>query len=318
MDITVVIVNWNTCSLLRNCLQSVYRTIRGMSCEVIVVDNASQDGSVAMLEQEFPMVIIIKNSENRGFGTANNQAFRTMQGRYALLLNTDTILTEKAVSELFFFMENHPQAAMAAGQLLKEDGTKQNSIAAFPTLLTIFANMPLLEYLLPGRYPSKRYEYRDPVEIESGVGACLIVRKKAIDEIGMFDERYFFFFEETDWARQMRSKGWKVYFVPSARIYHLQGKSIGGNIRSRIEFYHSRYQYLRKWNKRPVYKIMVGILFMRLSANCFLTGLANFLMLSSNRNMREKWAVYSKLLLWHLKGCPIRRNLFTELRKEGS
>lgn len=304
MDISIIVVNYNTRNLLRNCLNSICETVSDISCEIIVVDNASSDSSIAMLEEEFPGVQIIKNPENRGFGAANNQAFRIMKGRYALLLNTDTILTENAVKELFRFMESSPEAAIACGQLLNADGTKQNSIAAFPTLLTLLFNAAFLEYLFPARYPSKRHDYNNPVEIDSGVGACLMVRKSAIDEAGMFDERYFFFFEETDWAREMRSKGWKVYHVPAARIYHLQGRSIGRDIHSRLEFYRSRYQYFRKWNSGSASLLLSCAVFARLTANWLLTAAANILLLGLHKGMREKLNIYSRLILWHLKGRP--------------
>ena len=202
-----------------------------LSYEVIVVDNGSQDGSTDMLRSTFPHVRLIENSRNLGFAAANNKGFRVMSGRYALLLNTDTILQENAVRELFSFMEACLEAAMACGQLLNADGTKQNSVACFPTLLTLMTNTPLLEYLLPLKYPSKRYHYESPIEVDSGIGACLLVRKKAIDEVGELDERYFFFFEETDWAYAMRKAGWKIFHVPTAFIYHLQGQSIGKDVR---------------------------------------------------------------------------------------
>ncbi len=304
MDISIVIVNYNTRDLLRNCLNSIFETVLDISYEIIVVDNASGDSSVAMLEKEFPDVKDIRNEKNRGFGAANNQAFRIMKGRYALLLNTDAILTENAVKELFAFMESSPTAAMACGQLLNADGTKQNSIAAFPTLLTLLFNAAFLEYLFPTRYPSKRHDYKKPMEIDSGIGACLMVRKNAIDEVGMFDERYFFFFEETDWAREMRSRGWKVYHVPAARIYHLQGRSIGRDIHSRLEFYRSRYQYFRKWNSRPASLLLSGAVFARLTVNWLLTVAANILLLGLHKEMREKLNIYSRLILWHLKGRP--------------
>ncbi|MEI7673179.1 MAG: glycosyltransferase family 2 protein, partial [Deltaproteobacteria bacterium] len=208
--ISIIVVNWNTRELLRKCLESVGTTIRSLSYEIIVVDNASTDGSVAMLREKFPQVCVIENLENRGFGTANNQALRIMTGRYALLLNSDAILTENAVSELFACMENHPDAAMACGQLLNADGSRQNSIAAFPSLLTLMTNMSLLEYLFPRRFPSKRYSHSEIVEVDSGIGACLIVRREAMDSVGLFDERYHFFFEETDWAYRMRRAGWKI------------------------------------------------------------------------------------------------------------
>jgi len=304
MDISIIIANFNTRDLLRNCLNSIYQTVLDISYEIIVVDNASSDGSITMLEEEFPGVQIIKNTENLGFGAANNQAFRIMKGRYALLLNTDTILTDHAVKALFTFMESNPEAAMACGQLLNADGTKQNSIAAFPTLRTLLFNTAFLEYLFPTRYPSKRHDYKEPIEIDSGIGACLMVRKAAIDEVGMFDERYFFFFEETDWAREMRSKGWKIYHVPTARIYHLQGQSIGRDVRSRMEFYRSRYQYFRKWNSGPMFVLLSCAAFTRLIMNWLLTVAANLFLLGMHEGMRGKLNIYSRLILWHLKGCP--------------
>ena len=303
MDLSVVIVNWNTESLLRDCLRSVYDTVEGMTFEVIVVDNASSDGSVAMLKVEFPQVRRIENYENRGFAAANNQAFRVMTGRYALLLNSDTVLTGGAVCELYAFMEEHPEAVMACGQLLNADGSKQNSIAAFPTLLSLLVNVPLLEILFPARYPSKRQEYRHPIEVDSGIGACLIVRKSAIDGVGGLDERYFFFFEETDWARTMREAGWKIYHVPTARIYHFQGKSVGADVRSRIHFYRSRYLYFLKWESEA-WPIAAVLIVMRLIVNWVFTGLGVVLTLGLNRGLRGKWKVYSQLIGWHLRGCP--------------
>lgn len=304
MDISIIIVNRNTRDLLQNCLESISKTIRNISYEIIVVDNASQDGSDAMLKDKYPQVKIIQNTENLGFGAANNQAMRIMNGRYALLLNSDTVLTENAVHELYAFMENHPEAAMSCGQLLNADGSKQNSIASFPTFITLLTNMPMLEYLFPKRYPSKRYNYEKPIEVDSGIGACLLVRKKAIDEIGMFDERYFFFFEETDWAYRMKATGWKIYHVPTAFIYHFQGQSIGRDIHSRIEFYRSRYQFFQKWKKRPYYILVRFVIIIRLFVDWLLTAIANVFSLGMNRKLRDKFIIYSKLILWHLHISP--------------
>lgn len=304
MDLSIIIVTWNTAALLRRCLQSIAETVQGLACEVIVVDNASSDGTAAMLREAYPWVRLIANAENRGFGAANNQALRLMAGRYALLLNSDTVLTDSAVRVLFDFMERTPAAAMAGGQLLNADGSRQNSIAAFPTPLTLLTNMPLLEALFPRRFPSKRHDYPGPIEVDSVIGACLMVRKSAIDRVGMLDERYFFFFEETDWARQMRAAGWKVFHVPAARIYHLQGQSIGRSVRSRIAFYRSRYQYFEKWESAGTYRLVRAILWLRLAANALLTSLAVVLTLGLRRELRDKAAVYGSLLAWHLRGCP--------------
>jgi GT2 family glycosyltransferase len=302
MDISIIIVNWNTRELLKNCIISVVKTVQGPSYEIIVVDNASTDGSVAMLREDFPEVVVIENHENRGFGAANNQAMRIMNGRCALLLNSDTVLCEHAVERLFAFMESHADAAMACGQLLNADGSRQNSIAAFPNLFTLLMNTSLLEYLFPARFPSKRYGFEVPRQVDSCIGACLMVRKAAIDAVGMFDERYFFFFEETDWAHTMHKAGWKSYQLPDARIYHLQGQSIGRNINSREEFYRSRYQFFRKWENRLAYLLLRTVIVARLFVNLALTAAGAMLTLGLNRGLRDKTYVYGRLMVMHLKG----------------
>lgn len=303
-DLTIVIVNYNTKDLTADCLESVYRTVKGISFEIFVVDNASSDGSVECIRSKYPLVKLIKNGENLGFAAANNQALRIMKGRYALLLNSDTVLTEGAVNKLFTFLEVHSEAAMACGQLLNRDGTKQNSIASFPGLATLIFNVPLLEFLFPRRFPSKRNDYSEPIEIDSGIGACLMIRRKAIEQVGLLDERYFFFLEETDWALQMKKAGWKIFHVPGAFIYHLQGQSIGHNLRSRILFYRSRYIYFQKWKGTFNYMLACFIIFLRLVVNWFFTLVANVLTAGLQSNLRRKLALYSKLLIWHLQGCP--------------
>ncbi len=305
MDISFIIVNWNTQALLKDALESIFNTVGTLSHEVIVVDNASSDGSVAMLRQYYPQVRVIANTENRGFGAANNQGFAVMQGRYALLLNTDAVLTPGAVQKLWAFAEATPRAAIICGQLLNADGSKQNSIASFPTLLSLATNTSLLEYLFPRRYPSKRYAHTSPIEVDSAVGACMMIRKTALDAVSFFDERFFFFFEETDLAFAMKRAGWDVYHVPDAWIYHLQGKSIGSNARSRIEFYRSRYQFIRKWKSPAFYRLAAAIIFKRLSVTLFLNAFGVLLTLGAVQSLRQKTAVLWKVLVWHFRGRPM-------------
>jgi GT2 family glycosyltransferase len=227
LDITFVIVNWNTRDLLLNCLKSIFETAIGFKYEVWLVDNASTDGSVNAARNAYPSIRIVQNKKNLGFAAANNLAFARMKGRYAVLINTDARLTNGAANALFGFLEKTPEAAMACGQLLNRDGTKQNSIAPFPSLLTLISNETLLRALFPKKYPSKRRHYGAPLEVDSCIGACIMVRKSAMDRIGFLDERYFFFMEETDWAYRMKQGGWKIYFVPTAKIFHEQGKTVG-------------------------------------------------------------------------------------------
>ncbi|MGP8154503.1 MAG: glycosyltransferase family 2 protein [Smithella sp.] len=301
IDISVIIVNWNTKDLLRDCLNSVYKTITDLIFEIIIVDNFSSDGSVAMVEKEFPSVIKIVNKENKGFGTANNQALAIMKGKYALLLNTDAVLTPQAVKRLWDFCEANEKAAIVCGQLLNSDGSKQNSIASFPCLLTLAFNTSVLEYLFPRLYPSKRYKHASPIEVDSVIGACMMIRKKSLDEAGAFDEHYFFFFEETDLAYTMRLRGWKIYHVPDAFIYHLQGQSVGQNARSRIEFYRSRYKFLRKWHNHIYYNLAKVIIFLRLLVNGVSAAIFTILTLGFNKKARYKLVIYSELIYWHFQ-----------------
>jgi hypothetical protein len=224
-----------------------------------------------------------------------------MKGKYALLLNSDAVLTPGAVNKLWDFCEANENAAIVCGQLLNADGSKQNSIASFPDLLTLAINVSILEYLLPGCYPSKRYEHKLPIEVDSVVGACMMVRKKALDKTGFFDERYFFFFEESDMAYTMRIRGWKIYQVPDAFIYHLQGQSVGRGTRSRIEFYRSRYQFFNKWHNPVYFYLAESVIFLRLLVDYVLNLIFCILTLGLNKNARHKLVVYSELILWHFQ-----------------
>jgi GT2 family glycosyltransferase len=299
MDISFIIVNWNTKDFLRDCLDSISNTVEKLAFEIIVVDNASSDGSVAMLTEEYPRIKIIANKENRGFGAANNQGLAIMRGKYALLINTDAVLTRDAVGRLWSFAESHPEAAIVCGQLLNADGSRQNSVAAFPTLLTLLVNTSVLEYLLPKWFPSKRYEHKKPLQVDSAIGACMMIRKKALDEAGRFDERYFFFFEETDLAYAFARAAWKVYQIPDAFIYHLQGQSIGHNIKSRIEFYRSRYQFLQKWYSRPYYYLARGVILFRLLVDWLINFAAVAFSLGLIKNVKQRLTIYGQLISWH-------------------
>lgn len=303
MDISFIIVNWNTKDLLLECLASIYQTVNEIAFEIWVVDNGSSDGSVGAVKDKYPSIKIIENRINLGFAAANNLALERMGGQYALLLNTDTVLSADAVSELHRFMEVNPEAAIACGQLLNLDGSKQNSIANFPSLLSLVSNETLLRLLLPRRFPSKRREYRTPIEIDSCIGACMLIRKKAIDQTGFLDDRYFFFLEETDWAYRMKKVGWKIYFVPAAKIFHAQGKSVRIRADARIMFYRSRYAFFKKWHQGS-YPLVCLVIFSRLLINTLLSLLGVALTLGLKRGLNRKSIVYVQLIVWHMKGCP--------------
>lgn len=303
MEISFIIVNWNTKALLLQCLDSIRETAAGIAHEIWVVDNASTDGSIEALQVHYPEVHLVRNEVNLGFAAANNQAFFRMAGRYAILLNSDARLLHGAARALYDYMEGHPDVGMACGQLLNPDGSLQRSVANFPSWITLLGNETVLNLLFPKRYPGKRRVSPDPVEVESGIGACLILRKEAIDRIGGFDEGYFFFFEETDYARRMWANGWKVVFVPQARIVHEQGKSVGARADGRILFYRSRHRYLRKWHPLA-YPVLGGIVVVRLVVNFLLSGAGTLLTAGCMPSLRNRTLVYGKLIGWYLRGCP--------------
>jgi GT2 family glycosyltransferase len=205
-------------------------------------------------------------------------------------------------------MENNPDAGMVCGQLLNQDGSKQHSFANFPGLASLLFGEALLERIFPNRYPSKRNAGLSPKEVDSCIGACMMVRWKTMQTVGWLDESFFFFFEETDWARRMKQAGWKVYMVPSAQIYHLQGQSVGHNVRSRILFYTSRYIYFEKWH-REISDLVRGIVFLRLLINTALNLLGFIGTLGLHTSIRTKLDTYAKLIAWHLEGCPDERRV---------
>lgn len=301
--ISFIIVNWNTRDLLLACLSSVYQTVRGPDFEIWLVDNGSSDGSAAAAKKRFPEIHVIQNASNLGFAAAVNLALARMGGRYAVLLNTDAILTEDAILRLYDFMEAEPRVGISCGQLLNADGSRQNSIANFPSLLSLTSNETLLRLLFPQKFPSKRQEYTGPIEVDSCIGACMMVRKAAIDQVGLLDERYFFFMEETDWAYRMKQAGWRICFIPWARVYHAQGKSVEGRADGRILFYRSRYAFFKKWHPR-LYPLVCAIIFSRLFVNTLLSFVGIGLTLGLKKTLRRKLMMYAHLIAWHMKGCP--------------
>jgi GT2 family glycosyltransferase len=192
-------------------------------------------------------VTFIQNQKNVGFAVANNQALRLSKGDYLLLLNPDTRVKEGSIEGLVSFMESSSEAGVAGAQLLNDDGSKQNSIANFPSLATELLNKSLLRWLFPKQFPGKERDYSNPVEVDSVIGACMMVRRKALDQVGLLDEDYFLFLEETDWCYRMKRAGWKIYHVPQAEVYHFQGKSTEADRkRAKVEYYRSRYHFFKK------------------------------------------------------------------------
>ena len=178
VDLSIIIVNWNTKEYLLHCIDSILQKKGSIPMEIIVIDNGSRDRSGEEVKRQFPGLRLIENGRNLGFAKAVNQGLRVSSGRYLLLLNPDTQLREGAIENLVSFMESHAEAGVAGAQLLKGDGSKQNSIANFPSLTTELLNKNLLRRLFPKKFPGKEKDYPEPIEVDSVIGSCMTVRRR--------------------------------------------------------------------------------------------------------------------------------------------
>ena len=273
--------------------------------EIIVVDNGSQDGSGREVEKAFPFVYLVSNEKNLGFAKAVNQGLQKASGRYALLLNPDTQVKDGAIERLVSFMDARPDVGVAGAQLLNSDGSKQNSIANFPSLATELLNKSLLRWLSPNRFPGKEKSYAGPIEVDSVIGACMMVRWDALNRVGLLDEDYFLFLEETDCCYRMKKAGWKIYHVPQAEVYHFQGKSAGtAKKRARVEFYRSRYHFFRKNRGSLQWLILLSGLMIRLIFELLMMTVASLVTFFAIKGWLRKLSTYAYLFWWHLRFCP--------------
>ena len=245
----MVIVNWNTKALLAECLQSLQENLADLSFEIWVVDNASTDGSLKMLQERFPGVKVIANEENVGFAAANNQACQASSGKYMLLINSDARVTPGAVPSLVELARSEKAAGIVGGQLRNPDGSFQTSHTPFPTLGREFMILSGLGRLLFGYwYPSKGPEDSQGPQIVDYIdGACMLVNRQAQEQIGGLDESFFMYSEEVDWCFRMARADWQVWYQPVARIIHHGGASSTGRRTGReADIYRSRIHFFRK------------------------------------------------------------------------
>jgi GT2 family glycosyltransferase len=305
MDLSIIIVNWNTKDLLLQCLDSLYQGAKGIEKEIFVVDNSSSDGSGALVRKRFPEINLIENPVNWGFAKANNQALSLSKGRYFLLVNPDTQVKDQAIERMLSFMNAHLEAGLVGAQLLNANGSKQNSIANFPSLATELLNKSLLRWLFPEKFPGKETDYAGPVEVDSVIGACMLVRREAVDQVGFLDEEYFLFLEETDWCYRIKKAGWKIYHIPQVEVLHFQGKSAEAEKgKARIEYYRSRYHFFRKNKGRLQSSILFIGLIIKLSVELVFATIACVVTLFTVRKWRTKLSTYLCLAWWHLRLCP--------------
>ena len=231
MKLSVVLLSYNTRDLTEQALRSTFAALDGIESEVFVVDNASKDGSAEMVKEKFPNVQLLVNEENIGFSGGNNKALSKVCGNYVLLINTDTIVHRDAFKKLVEFLDAHPQAGAVGCKILNPDGTLQlDSRRGFPTPFAAFCKMSGLSRLFPKHKKIAHYNmtFLDPdeeAEVDVLSGSCMLVRKEAMDQVGLLDEDYFMYGEDIDWCYRIREAGWKIYYTPNAQIIHFRGES---------------------------------------------------------------------------------------------
>ncbi len=256
-DLSIVIVSWNVRPLLADCLESLRPLLAGggRGAEVIVVDNASTDGTVAWLRAAWPEVIVVASETNLGFGRGNNVGMARARAHLLLLLNPDTIVPPDAIPRLVAFLGAHPRAGMAAPRLLYPDGRLQRNAFRFPGLRQIFLDLfplhpRLVESPLNGRYAAERRGDR-PFPIDHPLGAAMLVRRAVVVQTGGFDAGFFMYAEEVDWCWRIRAAGWEIWQVPAARIVHLGGQSTGQVPgRMYVELWRARYRLFARHRGR--------------------------------------------------------------------
>lgn len=269
MTLSIIIVNWNTRDLTKQTIESVYRETHNLDFEIILVDNASADDTVAVIKKEFPQVILIENTDNLGFAKANNQGMKIAKGKYMMLLNSDTVVLGRALNRLTEYMEAHPDVMMAGPKLLNADKTFQHACRRnLPNPINSFFHLFGLVTLFPhSKFVNNYKKYADDPNVTEPVpalsGAGMFFRREVFETIGGLDETFFMYGEDLDFCKRIYDKGWKTVFVHDAEIIHFGGQSSKKRrTQSLVNFYDAMWIYFKK-HFYPTYpKVLSGIIWL--------------------------------------------------------
>ena len=261
LAMSIVLVCWNNKTYLDPCLKSLYESHLGYSFDVVVVDNGSTDGGLEMLRDQYPEVKIIANGSNLGLSKASNQGILATSGRYVLLLNNDTIVNRAALESMVAYLDPHPEAGAVGGKLLNEDGSFQGGYAKFSTLSEEFLIATGFgDRFAPG-YPS-HFDSNRPIAVGWLSSACLLVRRAALDQVGLLEEDYFIYGDEADLQYRLYRAGWQVVYLPQATTIHFGGRSMNRwkrrkmVYRGKLLFYQKNYGWWRTF----LLRLMFGII----------------------------------------------------------
>lgn len=244
--LAVALVNWNNRAYLYQCLQSLAAAALPLSVEIVVADNGSTDGSLEMLAQRFPYVKVVQNGENAGVARGNNQCIRHSSGRYIYILNNDTVVNRPAIMRMVEFLERHPEAGAVGGNLLNPDGTLQATFCTFPTLWEEFQLVTHLGVRRNPIFPSHPRVWPEVREVDWLSSASILVRREAIEAIGLVDEDYFVYSDETDWQYRLWQAGWKIYYLPEVTTLHYGGASFQPGAKRYTLVYRGRMLFAQK------------------------------------------------------------------------
>lgn len=302
--VSIIVVSWNTADLLAACLSSIAAHVR-TRCEVLVVDNASSDDSVARVRREHPEVRVMPQVANLGFARANNVAIAGARGHWVLLLNPDTLVREGSVESLVAFLERTPAAGICGPPLWNRDGSHQHSVQPLPSLRSEFLRQTMLQRVLPDRsaHGSRRHDTR---RVDAVTGAALMIRRECLEDVGPLDENIFMFYEDVDWCRRAAAKGWEVWYVDGPGIVHLKGAASGGAVRTRtlLDSQRGTVHFFRKHRGEGSILALRGIALLGAVAR---TGRALLLWVLRRdpADQRARMRAYVRMALWAVRGGEV-------------
>jgi GT2 family glycosyltransferase len=260
MDLSIIIVTWNVSDCLKQCLDSIFRNQEDLALEVILIDNNSSDNTIDLVKRDFPQVKLIANSKNLGFAKACNQGLAIAQGKFLLLLNPDTKIIGDCLKKVIEFMDKNSQVGIAGCQILNPDNTLQPSVRNFPNFLVHIGMMFKLHHFIPfTHYFAREFDYHQTSDVEQIMGAFMMIKRSAFNQLGYMDEKYFLWFEEVDYCYQAKEKGIKVVYTPVGKIIHYGAQSFGqrGSVKKQYYFCLSRLRYLYKNSNLLVFLLIL-------------------------------------------------------------
>lgn len=266
VDISAIIVSWNAKSYLKKCLDSLLKEAMTIRLEIVVVDNASTDGSAEMVEIEYPQVIFIQNVQNLGFARANNIGIDHCQGRYICLINSDVVVYKGCFLSMLAYMDSNTVVGVLGPKVLKDNGELQHSCFSYPSLFNVTCRALALDTIFPrsalfGKRLMRYWKHDEIRNVDALSGCFLLVRRKAMDQVGKLDELFFIYGEDIDWCKRFHTNKWKVTFFPNVQITHFgAASSANAPIRFYLEKQRANLRYWKKHHSSGKWFIYIGIM----------------------------------------------------------